>query len=64
VADMLRFLMYADGYKRFDLGYGRFKTLPEQAKAVRCEDCGHCSVACPNGVAVRDRLIRAQNLFC
>jgi predicted aldo/keto reductase-like oxidoreductase len=63
VADMLRYLMYADGYGRFDVGYGRFKTLPAEARAVRCRDCGECAVQCPNGVAVRQRLIQAQELF-
>lgn len=29
----------------------------------RCEDCGQCAVACPNGVAVRQRLIAAQRMF-
>ena len=63
VADVLRFLMYADGYRRFDLGYQRFRTLPASLRAVRCEDCGRCSVTCPNGVAVRERLTAAQRMF-
>ncbi len=63
VADVLRFLMYADGSRRFDMGYGRFRMLPESLQAVRCEDCGECSVACPNGVRVRDRLMAAQRMF-
>jgi uncharacterized protein len=63
VADVLRFLMYADGYRRFDIGYQRFQALPESLRAVRCEDCARCTVACPNGVAVRERLIKAQQMF-
>jgi predicted aldo/keto reductase-like oxidoreductase len=63
VADVLRFLMYADGYRRFDMGYSRFKTLPANLRAVRCTDCNRCAIECPNGVAVRDRLITAQEMF-
>jgi predicted aldo/keto reductase-like oxidoreductase len=64
VADVLRYLMYADGYGRFDLGYRRFSGLAEEVRAVRCSDCSRCAVGCPNGVAVRQRLIQAQELFC
>jgi predicted aldo/keto reductase-like oxidoreductase len=63
VADVLRFLMYADGYRRFELGYERFRTLPANLRAVRCEECGQCAVSCPNGVAVRERLAAAQRMF-
>lgn len=64
VADVLRFLMYADGYRRFDLGYNRFQALPAELRSVRCAGCRQCAFECPNGVAVRDRLIAAQQLFC
>ena len=37
--------------------------LPEQVRAIRCGDCGACSVDCPNGVRVRDRVMRAQELL-
>ncbi len=63
VADVLRFLMYADGYRRFDIGYSRFSRLAEDVRSIRCADCRQCAVTCPNGVAVKDRLIRAQQLF-
>jgi predicted aldo/keto reductase-like oxidoreductase len=63
VADVLRYLMYADSYGRFDMGYQRFSELAADVRTVRCDDCGQCDVRCPNGVAVRQRLIRAQELF-
>jgi uncharacterized protein len=63
VADMLRFLTYADGYGEFGLARERFLELPAQVRAIRCSDCSSCSVACPNGVQVRERLIRAQELL-
>jgi predicted aldo/keto reductase-like oxidoreductase len=63
VADVLRFLMYADGYGQFHLGRERFLELPQEVADARCKDCSSCPVQCPNGVKVADRLIRAQELF-
>ena len=63
VADMLRFLMYADDYGQFGLGREHFLALPGRIAAIRCGDCSSCAVNCPNGVRVTERLIRAQELF-
>jgi LSD1 subclass zinc finger protein len=60
---MLRILSYADGYGQFALARERFLELPRGAREIRCQDCGTCSVQCPNGVQVRDRLVRAQSLL-
>jgi predicted aldo/keto reductase-like oxidoreductase len=37
--------------------------IPEEARAVRCGDCGSCSIACPHGVRIRERVGRAQELL-
>ena len=37
--------------------------LSKEIKRVRCNDCSDCVIQCPNGVHVRDRLIRAQELL-
>jgi uncharacterized protein len=63
VPDMLRFLTYAEGYGQFAMARDHFLSLPEHVQSVRCSECGACSVNCPNGVQVRDRLMRAQELF-
>jgi hypothetical protein len=63
VADVLRFLTYAEGYKQFALGRERFLELEPAHTAVRCGDCPGCTVQCPYGVKVAQRLIRAQELF-
>jgi predicted aldo/keto reductase-like oxidoreductase len=63
VADVLRFLTYADGYGQFALGRERFLELPAKVASVRCRDCSSCSVDCPHGVRVPERLSRAQELF-
>jgi uncharacterized protein len=63
VADVLRFLTYADGYGQFALGRERFLGLDTAHTAVRCNECPGCTVQCPYGVHVAQRVIRAQDLF-
>jgi aryl-alcohol dehydrogenase-like predicted oxidoreductase len=63
VADILRYLAYAEGYGEFPLGRESFLALPAAVKSVRCDLCPTCSIQCPNGVRVTERLIRAQELF-
>lgn len=63
VADVLRFLTYADGYGQFALGRERFLELSSEQVAVRCGDCTECTVKCPFGVQVSSRVARAQELF-
>jgi predicted aldo/keto reductase-like oxidoreductase len=63
VADTLRFLAYVEGYRDFPLARQSFLDLPYPARRIRCRDCRSCTVACPNGVDVRARLIRAQELL-
>jgi hypothetical protein len=63
VADMLRCLTYADGYRQFALARERFLELPQEKLAVRCGDCAECTVKCPHGVQVSQRMARAQELF-
>jgi len=63
VADVLRYLTYAEGYGQFGLGREQFLALPASLRDVRCSDCEACAVRCPQGVQVARRLARAQALF-
>ena len=63
IADVLRYLTYADGYGQFALGRERFLQLSSEQRAVRCSDCGECTVQCPYGVRVASRMAHAQELF-
>jgi len=63
VPDMVRFVMYADGYGQFPLGRENFLRMSAEHQSVRCSDCTTCAVKCPNGVHVAARLSRAQELF-
>jgi len=63
VSDILRYLSYAEGYGEYPLGREHFLALPAELREVRCNLCPTCSVRCPNGVRVAERLGRAQELF-
>ena len=63
VADTLRILTYAEGYGQFALARERFNELPQHHATVRCGDCDECTVKCPHGVRVAERIARAQELF-
>jgi len=61
VADVVRSIMYAEGYGHFDLGAAAFDRT---GGALQCAECRTCSVNCPNGIAVAERMRRARQLFC
>ena len=63
VEDMLRFVTYAEGYGQFALGREHFLSLAPAHIAASCGDCVSCTVECPHGVKVPERLLRAQELF-
>ncbi len=62
-SEMVRFVMYADGYGQFALGRENFQKMPLELQQVRCGDCGTCVVRCPHGIDIAERLSRAQELF-
>jgi hypothetical protein len=63
VADVLRYVMYADGYGQFEMGRDHFRKMPAELATVRCGDCPSCTVKCRFGVKVPQRLSRAQEMF-
>jgi predicted aldo/keto reductase-like oxidoreductase len=63
VTDELRFLAYNDFCGDFHQARESFMGLPRDIRKVSCSDCSTCAIGCPNGVQVRDRLIRAQELL-
>jgi hypothetical protein len=63
VSDIIRYVSYAEGYGQFPMARERFLELPAHLRSVRCSDCERCTIACPNGVRVSERVARAQELF-
>ena len=63
VTDVLRFLAYNDYCGNYHQARMSFMELPNEIKKIRCSDCADCAIQCPNGVQVKARLIRAQELL-
>lgn len=63
VTDQLRYLAYNDFYGDYAQARDNFLRQPRAVRGIRCEDCRECAVQCPNGVHVRERLVRAQELL-
>jgi uncharacterized protein len=63
VTDALRFLAYNDFAGNYHQARTNYRDLPKEIREVRCSDCSSCAIRCPNGVHVRERLIRAQELL-
>ena len=63
VTDELRYLAYNDFGGDFHQARQNFLHLPKEIRSVHCSDCSACTIRCPNGVDVRNRLIRAQDLL-
>jgi LSD1 subclass zinc finger protein len=63
VADVLRYLTYAEGYGQFALARERYLELPAGVAQVKCSLCPSYTVSCPFGVRVTERLIRAQDML-
>jgi len=63
VSDLVRSAMYADGYADLRMARSQFAAIPDRQRRVACQDCIQCTVQCPNGVAIRDRIQKAQKLL-
>jgi predicted aldo/keto reductase-like oxidoreductase len=59
--DVVRAIMYAESYGSYEAGLATFS---RSGAASRCSECRQCTVSCPNGVRVAERMRRAQELFC
>jgi predicted aldo/keto reductase-like oxidoreductase len=63
VTDVMRFLAYHDFCGNYHQARLSFMGLSKEVRDIRCSECSACVIECPNGVHVRDRLIRAQGLL-
>jgi len=63
VTDELRYLAYNDFSGDLKQAQMNFRSLPEEIQGVQCSDCSSCAIRCPNGVAVQERLVRAQEIL-
>jgi predicted aldo/keto reductase-like oxidoreductase len=63
IRDLVRCAMYAEGYKDLRMARNHFTAIPVAKRRDVCKECRVCAITCPNGVAIRDRVQRAQELL-
>jgi uncharacterized protein len=63
VADVLRYAVYAEGYREPDRARGLYAKLPPGARPSSCADCGRCESVCPRGLPVRRMLREAEGVL-
>lgn len=61
IPDIMRFLMYADGYGELELGRDSYKSLPFNERASKCIECNNCVVTCVNKLNIKERMLRAHS---
>jgi len=62
VSDLVRVAMYAEGYRDLNRARVHFTAIPPAQRQFVCDDCESCTVHCPNGVAIRERIRCARDL--
>ncbi|NLX97574.1 MAG: hypothetical protein GXY83_15505 [Rhodopirellula sp.] len=63
IADILRFRMYYKNYGHRADAREYYAALPADRNARACSRCGKCEQACPNGLAVVEKLREAHSLL-
>ena len=60
VADIMRYMLYHDGYGDQSRALSLYRSLPAAATAAACADCARCKAVCPWGLPIRSRMERAH----
>ena len=63
IADILRFRMYYKNYGHREDAREYYAALPKDRRATACDGCGACLEACPNRLAIVDKLKEAHELL-
>ncbi|MCL5019801.1 MAG: 4Fe-4S dicluster domain-containing protein, partial [Patescibacteria group bacterium] len=59
VSELNRALMYAEGYGEYELARSVYSSIPASSNVSQCGNCKTCTVSCPYGINLKDRLERA-----
>jgi len=63
IADVLRYRMYYKNYGHREDARAFYAALPSQKQVSACDGCGQCERACPNGLAIVEKLREAEGLL-
>jgi heterodisulfide reductase subunit C len=61
--DLLRLVMYHDGYQNDRLVKEAFGDSPAVAQIERCSECLSCSVMCRRGIDIRGKMELARSIL-
>lgn len=64
INDVLRYGMYFENYQMEKEAMRYYAELEEGKKPLQCDECpGYCERACPYGLKVKDKLLRAHEIL-
>lgn len=63
IQDINRSLMYAEGYRDYDLALRTYRELLATTPVDACANCKQCEVTCKYGLDIPSRLARAREIF-
>jgi uncharacterized protein len=63
VSDIMRYMLYHDGYGNREYAIESYRELPPSATAAACADCPGCKAVCPWGLPVRARMEEAHTVL-
>ncbi len=63
IIDIMRYLMYADGYGELELGRDSYRSLSYNEPASKCIDCDDCLVPCVNNLNIKERMLHAHSIL-
>jgi uncharacterized protein len=63
IQDINRCLMYAEGYRNFDLALQTYAEISKKSAITSCDKCETCQVRCKYHLNIPERLTRARELF-
>jgi len=63
IPEVMRFLMYAEGYEDLPLGRSQYVSLAPDRRAAKCLQCKKCKARCVNGLNIAARMVRAHHLL-
>jgi len=64
VNDVLRYTMYFENFRREKEAIDYYAEMEPERKPLNCANClGHCDNACPYGLSVKAKLLRAHDIL-
>ena len=63
IPDVMRYRMYFKNYGHRDDARELYAAVPADRRVTACTECGACQQACPNRLAIIDKLREAHRLL-